>query len=70
MATPFGDSLRRIREGRGVSRDWVNVKARELGFPKPITKQALKGIELGWSYPQRITLVQLRAIFPELPRVA
>lgn len=69
MATPFGDVLRRIREGRGVSRDWIPLKARELGFPKPVTSNCIKALELGWTKaPQKITLVQLRAIFPELPR--
>lgn len=65
----FGENLRRIREGRAVSRDWIHLKARELGFPKPVSFETIKSLELGWTKrPQNITLVQLRAIFPELAR--
>jgi hypothetical protein len=69
LAMTFGERLRHIREGRGVSRDWIPIKARELGFPNPVSRQCIKSLELGRSKtPQNITLVQLRAIFPELGR--
>jgi hypothetical protein len=70
MASGFGQCLRRVREGRSVSRGWVAVRARELGFPKPISEPCIKSIELGWTTPHRLTMIQLVAIFPELPRMA
>lgn len=66
----IGETLRTIREGRAVSRDWVHIRAKEMGYPKPVSVDCIKRIELGRCKPSRLTLVQLRAIFPELPRMA
>lgn len=68
MPTSFGDTLRKIREGRGVSREWVHLRAKELGYPKPVSVAGIKKIELKKHDPHVLTLVQLRAIFFELPR--
>lgn len=68
MANHFGLTLRKVREGRAVSREWVRVRARELGFEKPLSSDCVKRIELGKHKPSALTLTQLRAIFFELPR--
>lgn len=70
MADSFGQRLRKIREGRGVSREWVRIRARELGFPKPVSAECIKKLELEMHAPHPLTMVQLRAIFFELPRAA
>ncbi len=66
MAESFGQRLRKIREGRGVSQEWVHVRARELGFPKPVSAACIKKLELKLHEPHALTMVQLRAIFFEL----
>lgn len=68
MATGYGETLRKIRQGRGVSQEWVHVRAKELGFEKPISTACVKKIELKVHKPHELTLVQLRAIFLEFPR--
>jgi transcriptional regulator with XRE-family HTH domain len=68
MAESFGQRLRRIREGRSVSQEWVHVRARELGYPKPVSTACIKKLERDVHQPSVLTLVQLRAIFFELPR--
>ncbi len=68
MATSFGDTLRRVREGRGVSQLWIHMRAKELGYPKPVSAACIKKLELKVHEPSTLTLVQLRAIFFELPR--
>ncbi|MEO7426335.1 MAG: hypothetical protein ABI036_14190 [Fibrobacteria bacterium] len=64
----FGQVLRKVREGRGVSQEWIHVRARELGFPKPVSTACIKKLEQEVHEPHALTLVQLRAIFFELPR--
>jgi hypothetical protein len=62
----FGIAFRKIREGRGASRQWVHNRARSLGFPKPVTVSCLKLIERGIHKPSRITMAQLKLIFNEV----
>ena len=57
----FGESLRKVREGRRLSLD--SVEEMSAGFPERVTKSHLSRIENGLAYPTFTRLFALSRIY-------